>query len=79
MLEKLPHQIYYVITQPCTKRALSSKVLKARMKNFPKTTEIKDPKKAFLWTKNTAQKEDLIFIGGSAFLVADILSEFFPT
>ena len=79
MLEKLPHQIYYVITQPCTKRALSSTVLKDGMKNFPKTTEFKDPKKAFLWTKNTAQKEDLIFIGGSAFLVADILSEFFPT
>ncbi|MEC8603376.1 MAG: hypothetical protein VXY47_03400 [Bacteroidota bacterium] len=54
-------------------------MLNAKMKGYPNTIEIKNYKKAFLWAKSKATNEDLIFVGGSAFLVADILREFFPS
>ena len=79
MLSVLPKKINYILTQPKTDRAISTKNLKNKMTNFISTIEIADSNKAFSKAKELAKQEDLIFIGGSAFLVAEILSDFFPS
>ena len=79
ILRILPKEYHYVLTEATSTRAQSSKLLNTKMKGYPNTIEIKNYKKAFLWAKSKATNEDLIFVGGSAFLVADILREFFPS
>ena len=75
----LPKPYHYILTEATSTRAKSSELLNTKMKGYPNTIEIKNYKKAFLWAKSKATNEDLIFVGGSAFLVADILREFFPS
>ena len=79
ILRILPKEYHYILTEATSTRAQSSELLNTKMKGYPNTTEIKNYKKAFLWAKSKATNEDLIFVGGSAFLVADILREFFPS
>ena len=75
----LPKAYHYILTEATSTRAQSSELLNTKMKEYPNTIEIKNYKKAFLWAKSKATNEDLIFVGGSAFLVAEILREFFPS
>ena len=79
ILRMLPKAYHYILTEATSTRAQSSELLNTKMKGYPNTIEIKNYKKAFLWAKSKATNEDLIFVGGSAFLVADILREFFPS
>ena len=79
ILRMLPKPYHYILTEATSTRAQSSELLNTKMKGYPNTIEIKNYKKAFLWAKSKATNEDLIFVGGSAFLVADILREFFPS
>ncbi len=79
ILRMLPKAYHYILTEATSTRSQSSELLNTKMKGYPNTIEIKNYKKAFLWAKSKATNEDLIFVGGSAFLVADILREFFPS
>lgn len=79
MLSILPKDINYILTKPTTERAISTSMLKNKMKNFYSVSEIENSNKAFIKAKELAKEEDLIFVGGSAFLVAEILSDFFPS
>ena len=79
MLSALPTEINYILTQSKTDRAISTSQLKNKMTNFISTIEIADSNKAFSKAKEMAKEGDFIFVGGSAFLVAEILSDFFPS
>jgi len=79
MLSVLPKDINYIVTQPSTARAISTNELKNKMKNFNSVLEIQGSNNAFISAKELANSDDLIFIGGSAFLVAEILQDFFPS
>ncbi|MDB4710119.1 bifunctional folylpolyglutamate synthase/dihydrofolate synthase [Flavobacteriales bacterium] len=79
MLTFLPKNINYILTKPKTERAIPTSKLKNKMKNFNSILQIPDSNKAFTHAKKQAKENDLIFIGGSAFLVAEILSDFFPS
>ena len=79
IINLLPKNMNYIITQPNNPRAKSVIELKNIMGGLSIDSVFENSVEAYTHVKSIAKKEDLIFIGGSAFLVADILSEFFPT
>ena len=74
----LPKKMKYILTQPKNPRAKNVHELKKTMDKFNIDTVFENSIEAYKHVKSVAEKDDLIFIGGSAFLVADILAEFFP-
>ena len=74
----LPKKMKYILTQPNNPRAMNVHELKKTMDKFNIDTVFENSIEAYKHVKSVAKKGDLIFIGGSAFLVADILAEFFP-
>ena len=78
IINLLPKNMNYIITQPNNPRAKSVIELKNIMGGLSIDSVFENSIEAYKHARSVAQKEDLIFIGGSAFLVADILAEFFP-
>ena len=74
----LPKKMKYILTQPKNPRAKNVHELKKTMDKFNIDAVFENSIEAYKHVKSVAEKDDLIFIGGSAFLVADILAEFFP-
>ena len=79
LLEKLPKEstIFYW-TQPSTKRAIPvDKLYGYAQKHGLNGTCYQTIAQAFNKAKANAKKDDFIFIGGSSYVVADLLSESF--
>ena len=79
LLEKLPKEstIFYW-TQPSTKRAIPvDKLYGYAQKHGLNGTCYQTIAQAFNEAKANAKKDDFIFIGGSSYVVADLLSESF--
>lgn len=73
VLDLLPKEAQYIFCQAHIPRALEAEILanKAEVHGL-KGIIIKDVNEAILWAKEKASKNDLIFIGGSTFVVAEI-------
>ena len=68
----LPKKYRYIITQPSNKRSISTPELsKYFNKNNLKYQTINNINQAIKYCKKLALKDDLIFIGGSLFLISD--------
>lgn len=74
ILPLLPKQAYYIFTQAKIQRAMEAENLARLAEEFGLKGEVEpDVKKAFLLAKNMAENEDLIFVGGSTFVAAEVL------
>ena len=74
ILNALPKDAVYYLTQPSTHRALNSHTLFALARCYGLMgREIPSVGDAFLTAKNEAAPDDFIFVGGSNFVVADFL------
>ncbi len=76
IIQKLPKTLSYYLTESTSDRAMKCHELKSYFSGY-KTTCFTDHKEAYKTALEKSNEEDLIFIGGSAFLVGDILSDFF--
>ena len=76
IINKLPKTLTYYLTKSTSDRAMKCHELKSYFSGY-KTTYFTDYKEAYITALQKSNEEDLIFIGGSAFLVGDILSDFF--
>lgn len=78
VLDLLPKDAVYYFTQAKVKRAMPAEVLaeKAAAKNLHGKT-FSTVKEAYTAAREEANREDLIFIGGSTFIVADLFTEVF--
>lgn len=73
VLRLLPKNAHYVWTRPSVMRGLDPAVLKMKARTFGLKGVVKnDVNKAIEYSKARAGEGDLIFIGGSTFVVADI-------
>ena len=76
ILSILPKKAKYYFTRADIPRALDAKELAMRAKQFGLTGEVFPAvKEAFIRAKKEAKKNDLIFIGGSTFVVAEVLED----
>ena len=76
ILDVLPIADYIYATQSVNERSLDPEILKNKLKLNNKQI-FEDYKNAFESAQIMASKEDLVLITGSAFLVGDILKEFY--
>ena len=77
IMELLPKSAIYYITNAQIPRALPADKLKEIFnKNELEGRVFKTVKEAYLTAKEEASEKDIIFIGGSTFIVADLLSTF---
>ena len=76
ILDVLPIAEYIYATQSVNERSLDPEILKNKLKLNNKQI-FEDYKNAFESAQIMASKEDLVLITGSAFLVGDILKEFY--
>ena len=75
VLSMLPKDARYYFTQASVKRALPYQQMKALAETFNLHGEAyPHVKEAFEAAKEQAQPDDFIFVGGSSFIVADLLS-----
>ncbi|MDR0972391.1 MAG: bifunctional folylpolyglutamate synthase/dihydrofolate synthase [Prevotellaceae bacterium] len=80
ILSQLPDDAIYYFTQASVVRALPAKALQSLAKGYAKIGEAySSVEDAFYAAKKAADPTDLIFIGGSNFVVADLLREVYPT
>ncbi|MDG1849984.1 MAG: bifunctional folylpolyglutamate synthase/dihydrofolate synthase [Flavobacteriales bacterium] len=74
VLGLLPKHAKYVFCQPNIPRALSVEVLSEKAAQYLLLgTSIQNPKDALVKAQKLANEDDLIFVGGSTFVVAEIL------
>jgi dihydrofolate synthase/folylpolyglutamate synthase len=74
ILKLLPQNAYYFFTQAQIPRAMDSHKLAMKAKQTGLHGEIiSNVKKAYYAAKQKAEKNDMIFIGGSTFVVAEVL------
>lgn len=74
VLSLLPRNASYYFTKASIPRALNEEVLKEKADKFElKGNTFKSVSEAQAAAKNTANKDDLIFIGGSTFVVAEVV------
>jgi dihydrofolate synthase/folylpolyglutamate synthase len=76
ILDVIPKADYLYATKSDNERSLDPKILKNKL-NLNKKQIFDDYKNAFKSAKNLANKEDLVLVIGSAFLIGDILKEFY--
>jgi dihydrofolate synthase/folylpolyglutamate synthase len=76
ILSVIPRADFIYATKSNNERSLNPAILKDKL-NLNDEHIFNDFKFAFKTVKNFADKEDLIFITGSAFLIGDILKEFY--
>ena len=73
ILSLLPKKANYIFCQSGTPRALDAEVLKLKASNFSLSgIVIRDVNDAIDFAKDKAQKSDLVYVGGSTFVVAEI-------
>ena len=73
ILGLLPKHAHYIFAEAALPRALSAEDLSEQAARFGlQGTVVKGVNQAIAHAKNLAGKEDIVFIGGSAFLVAEI-------
>lgn len=74
ILKFLPGNVLYYFTGSSVPRSLDGEILrKMAMDSGLQGTSFKSVEEAFLTAKKSADPEDMIFIGGSTFVVADLL------
>ncbi|MBW8050643.1 MAG: bifunctional folylpolyglutamate synthase/dihydrofolate synthase [Cytophagales bacterium] len=73
LLKMLPQKAFYYFCQPGIQRALDAEMLadSARKRNL-KGKVVKDVNEAITQAVGRAKSDDLVFIGGSSFVIADI-------
>jgi dihydrofolate synthase/folylpolyglutamate synthase len=77
ILELLPKNANYVFCEANIPRALKTNLLSSRAKSFGLIgEEVSNVNDAILMVKTKAKTNDLIFIGGSTFVVAEISKDF---
>lgn len=76
ILEVLPKADYIYATKSDNERSLNPAILKNKL-NLNENQIFDDYKNAFISAKKLANKEDLVLAMGSAFLIGDILKEFY--
>jgi dihydrofolate synthase/folylpolyglutamate synthase len=73
VLDLLPKDAQYIFCQANIPRAMEAEILATKAEAHElKGIVIKDVNEAISWAKNNASASDLIFIGGSTFVVAEI-------
>lgn len=73
ILSLFPKEAEYVFVQPDNNRAMEAeKLVEIGMKHGLNGVEIKDVNQAIRYSVKKASKNDLIFVGGSTFVVAEI-------
>jgi dihydrofolate synthase/folylpolyglutamate synthase len=73
VLQLLPKYAHYFFCQAKLPRAMDAEELKAKALNFGLRGEVvRDINEAIRQAKSLAQTNDMIFIGGSTFVVAEI-------
>ena len=76
LLNLLPKAKTYYFTKSNNDRSLNPEILKTKF-NKEGSVVYADYKEAFEEVKKVAKEKDLILVTGSAFLIGDILNEFF--
>ena len=76
IISKIPKADYYYLTQSKNERSLPAEEIKKMMNNV-KTETFSHYSKAYEAVKKQAKQKDLVLITGSAFLVGDILHDFY--
>jgi dihydrofolate synthase/folylpolyglutamate synthase len=77
VLALLPENARYYFTQASIPRALDARLLAGQAASFGLNGEIYTTvKESFFAAKQNAAKKDVIFVGGSTFVVADVLNIF---
>ena len=78
VLALLPREAIYYFTQPNTQRAMAAEELLARWKQMGRNhaVAIKNALEAVATAQKEATAEDIIFIGGSNYLVGEVLTSF---
>jgi dihydrofolate synthase/folylpolyglutamate synthase len=76
LLNLLPKAETYYFTKSSNERSIDPEILKTKF-NKKNTRVYGDYKEAFEEAKKEAKKEDMVLITGSAFLIGDILNEFY--
>lgn len=81
VLRLLPTDAIYYFTQASVKRAMPAEELAKKASHLQGAKEgvFQDVPSAYLAAKRNADTDDLIFIGGSTFVVADLLADILPT
>ena len=75
ILSLLPKEAVYYYCKPSVMRGLASDVLALEGKSMGlEGTFFEDVKSAYLQALNDARPQDLIYVGGSTFVVADLLT-----
>ncbi len=79
VLRQLPQRAVYYFTKASVKRALDEHTLQTLAKEVGlRGTSLPDVKSAFQAARQSSTEKDLIFVGGSTFVVADFLSFYQP-
>ena len=76
LLKLLPKAETYYLTKSSNNRSIDPKILATKF-NKDNARVYQNYKEAFEDAKGVAKKEDMILISGSAFLIGDILNEFY--
>lgn len=78
VLALLPEEATYYFTQPKTQRAMAAQELLARWEQMGRShaVAIADVQQAVATAQQQATAEDIIFIGGSNYLVGEVLTSF---
>jgi len=76
LLNSLPKAEIYYFTKSSNDRSIDPEILKTKF-NKDNSRVYGDYKEAFEEAKKEAKKEDMVLITGSAFLIGDILNEFY--
>ena len=81
VLRLLQTNAIYYFTQASVKRAMPAEELAKKASHLQSAKEgvFQDVPSAYLAAKRNANTDDLIFIGGSTFVVADLLADILPT
>lgn len=81
VLRLLPTDAIYYFTQASVKRAMPAEELAKKGSHLRGAKEgvFQDVPSAYLAAKRNADTDDLIFIGGSTFVVADLLADILPS
>ena len=75
VMEKLPHDAIYYWTQASTKRAIKvEKIAELGAKHQLQGKSYHSVKEAFKAAQTEASSHDFVFVGGSSYVVADLLS-----
>ena len=78
-LSYLPPKARYYFTQPSTKRAMDARELCAIGKELGlRGNTYLSVKTAYHATQSQAKENDIIFVGGSTFVVADLFASLAP-